>query len=121
VNEPQVIDETGEWIAVYKPPLVHSAPLRAGEGGTLVDWCARRYPELRALRGRKGAVLSRVTPPWLFPALLGKRPCPECLPPPRRREAAPRLSKAPSGLGARAAGKYGPCSPGLEWAVCTGR
>lgn len=53
----------GEYLILYKPPLMHSAPLKQGEGGTLSDWCAERFPRFLCVRGRKaveGGLLHRL-------------------------------------------------------------
>ena len=42
-----------DFIVVDKPAGMHTAPLRAGETGTLVDLVIRRYPEVAALPGIK--------------------------------------------------------------------
>jgi 23S rRNA pseudouridine1911/1915/1917 synthase len=43
-----------EWLlAVDKPAGVHTAPLRAGETGTLLDSVVSRFPEVSRLPGRK--------------------------------------------------------------------
>jgi 23S rRNA pseudouridine1911/1915/1917 synthase len=71
--------ETGAYLVVYKPPLIHSVPLKkkkenppgevflgikpAEEEMTLTDWCAGHFPELRGLRGRgegEGGILHRL-------------------------------------------------------------
>jgi 23S rRNA pseudouridine1911/1915/1917 synthase len=42
---------------------MHTAPLHAGEEGTLLDWCARIYPEVLTVHGRKameGGLLHRL-------------------------------------------------------------
>jgi 23S rRNA pseudouridine1911/1915/1917 synthase len=55
------VAETTGFLVVYKPPLLHSAPL--GSGGSLLGWCAERYPETLAPRGllqREGGLLHRL-------------------------------------------------------------
>ena len=37
-KEPFILDETDDFAVVYKPPRMHSAPLKHGGGDTLVDW-----------------------------------------------------------------------------------
>jgi 23S rRNA pseudouridine1911/1915/1917 synthase len=37
-KEPFILDETSDFTVAYKPPRMHSAPLRNGGGDTLVDW-----------------------------------------------------------------------------------
>jgi 23S rRNA pseudouridine1911/1915/1917 synthase len=61
-----MLDETAEYLVVYKPPRVHSVPLRGpaeDAGETLLDWCVRRFPEVGAIRGRQageGGILHRL-------------------------------------------------------------
>ncbi|GHT91482.1 RNA pseudouridine synthase [Spirochaetia bacterium] len=40
-TEPYVLSETEDYAVVYKPPFIHSVPLKKGEGGTLLDWYGR--------------------------------------------------------------------------------
>ncbi|MDR2661684.1 MAG: RNA pseudouridine synthase [Treponema sp.] len=46
---PRVAAETAGYLAVYKPPRMHTAPLREGEGGTLLAWAGERFPEVSAV------------------------------------------------------------------------
>ncbi|MDR1596954.1 MAG: RNA pseudouridine synthase [Treponema sp.] len=51
------------FLVVYKPPRMHSAPLKGGAGDTLLDWCAGTYPEVSGVRGkleREGGLLHRL-------------------------------------------------------------
>jgi 23S rRNA pseudouridine1911/1915/1917 synthase len=60
-TKPWVVDETEGFLVLYKPPLMHTAPL--GEGVSLLDWCAKRYPETLAPQGRlqrEGGLLHRL-------------------------------------------------------------
>jgi 23S rRNA pseudouridine1911/1915/1917 synthase len=55
------VAETEGFLVVYKPPLMHSAPL--GGGDSLLGWCAERYPETLTPRGllpREGGLLHRL-------------------------------------------------------------
>jgi 23S rRNA pseudouridine1911/1915/1917 synthase len=55
------VAETEGFLVVYKPPLMHSAPL--GGGDSLLGWCAERYPETLKPRGllpREGGLLHRL-------------------------------------------------------------
>jgi 23S rRNA pseudouridine1911/1915/1917 synthase len=57
------VAETAGFLVAYKPPLLHSAPLGAGGGDSLLGWCAERYPELLTPRGllpREGGLLHRL-------------------------------------------------------------
>jgi 23S rRNA pseudouridine1911/1915/1917 synthase len=49
----RVLFEDEELLAVDKPTGLHTAPLRRGEGGTLLDLVIARYPEVAALPGVK--------------------------------------------------------------------
>jgi 23S rRNA pseudouridine1911/1915/1917 synthase len=59
-TEPEIAAETASFIVVYKPPRMHSAPLvenpvppDSSADGTLLDFAAGIYPEVRAVRGWK--------------------------------------------------------------------
>jgi 23S rRNA pseudouridine1911/1915/1917 synthase len=54
-RSPAVVDETGDFAVVYKPPFMHSAPLDPLPGGTLLEWYASLYPPVLALKGIKPA------------------------------------------------------------------
>jgi 23S rRNA pseudouridine1911/1915/1917 synthase len=63
IFEPWVLAETECFLVVYKPPRMHSAPLKGAAGDTLLDWCAGSYPEVSAVRGkleREGGLLHRL-------------------------------------------------------------
>ena len=49
---PAVLDETGDFAVTWKPSRMHCAPLRDGEGGTLLEWYAARFPPALDLPGR---------------------------------------------------------------------
>ena len=53
-KNPFVLDETGDFAVVYKPPRMHSAPLKNGIGDTLLDWYAALFPPVMELSGRQG-------------------------------------------------------------------
>jgi 23S rRNA-/tRNA-specific pseudouridylate synthase len=58
---PWIVAETEGFLVVYKPPLLHSAPLRGGD--SLLSWCSERYPEVVRPRGRlerEGGLLHRL-------------------------------------------------------------
>jgi 23S rRNA pseudouridine1911/1915/1917 synthase len=62
-ESPRLVAETEDFAVLYKPPRIHCVPLRAAEGGTLLDWYARLFPPVLKLRGRKaldGGVLHRL-------------------------------------------------------------
>jgi 23S rRNA pseudouridine1911/1915/1917 synthase len=61
--EARIIGETASYAAVYKPPFMHTAPLREGEGGTLVEWFGVLFPPALEIAGRKkieGGLLHRL-------------------------------------------------------------
>jgi 23S rRNA pseudouridine1911/1915/1917 synthase len=84
--DPAVLEETENYAVLYKPPLMHSAPLGAQDSDaqdsdaqdsdaqgsdaqdihvqdTLLDWFAGRYPKVRELKGKKpieGGLLHRL-------------------------------------------------------------
>jgi len=57
--EPQIIAETPSYLVLYKPPRMHTAPLRSGvnlnpgENNTLLAWAALHFPEVDKIKGRK--------------------------------------------------------------------
>ncbi|MDR0562361.1 MAG: RNA pseudouridine synthase [Spirochaetaceae bacterium] len=61
---PYVLADTPSYGVVYKPPRMHSVPLKGESSGeTLLDWCAALYPATRTLRGKQsweGGVLHRL-------------------------------------------------------------
>ena len=60
---PYILDETEDFAVVFKPPQMHNAPLRQGEGNTLLDWYAAIFPPVMDLTGKKkgeGGLLHRL-------------------------------------------------------------
>ena len=53
VHEPQVLVSAEDFLLVYKPPKMHSAP---GKGASLAEWCGSLFPEIRGIsrRGNSG-------------------------------------------------------------------
>ncbi|MDR0388963.1 MAG: hypothetical protein LBH73_02730, partial [Spirochaetaceae bacterium] len=49
--EPCIVYESSSFLVLYKPPFMHTVPLRTGEK-TLLDWCVKRYPEMDRVRGK---------------------------------------------------------------------
>jgi 23S rRNA pseudouridine1911/1915/1917 synthase len=63
ILEPWILAETECFLVVYKPPRMHSAPLKGGAGDTLLDWFAGAYPEVSGVKGklkREGGLLHRL-------------------------------------------------------------
>jgi 23S rRNA pseudouridine1911/1915/1917 synthase len=60
---PRVVAQSPDYLVLYKPHDMHTAPLCAGGGGALLDWAAERFPELATMRGLKafeGGLLHRL-------------------------------------------------------------
>lgn len=61
---PHILIEEKDFLIVYKPPGMHSAPLpHSVEDGSIAAWCAERFPETAALSGRQageGGLLHRL-------------------------------------------------------------
>jgi 23S rRNA pseudouridine1911/1915/1917 synthase len=64
ILNPQILAAENDFLLVYKPPRMHSAPEARSTGGeTILDWCAARFPEVALLPGRKageGGLLHRL-------------------------------------------------------------
>jgi 23S rRNA pseudouridine1911/1915/1917 synthase len=63
MNTPRIVAETNSYIVLYKPHNMHTVPLKVGEGNTLLDWAAEKFPEILLVRGKKaieGGVLHRL-------------------------------------------------------------
>ncbi|GHU54595.1 RNA pseudouridine synthase [Spirochaetia bacterium] len=77
-NEPCVLAETEDYAVVYKPPFIHSVPLKKDEGEkfpTLLDWYGRIRPGLPGVSGRKeweGGLLHRLDYETEGPVLIAK-------------------------------------------------
>ena len=54
---PQILAETPDFLLVYKPPKMHSAP---GKGESLAEWCAEKFPEIRDVREGECGLLFRL-------------------------------------------------------------
>jgi len=50
---PQITVIEKEFLLVYKPPFMHSAPLGKSGPETMSEWVCREFPELAGLSGRK--------------------------------------------------------------------
>jgi len=62
-QEPLVMVETASYLVVYKPPRMHTAPLRPEEDCTLLAWAGSLFPEVLHIKGRKeneGGLLHRL-------------------------------------------------------------
>jgi len=62
INMPQVLEEEKDFLIVYKPPRMHSAP-QASSAESLFTWCVRIFPEVGELSGRnkgEGGLLHRL-------------------------------------------------------------
>jgi 23S rRNA pseudouridine1911/1915/1917 synthase len=52
-SEPYIVYSDGGYAILYKPPLMHCAPLKSGETRTLVAWCAERFSSFFSVHGKK--------------------------------------------------------------------
>ena len=62
-DKPQILAAEKDFLIVYKPPRMHSAPLANSSGQTILKWCAIQFPEIMDLPGRKageGGLLHRL-------------------------------------------------------------
>jgi 23S rRNA pseudouridine1911/1915/1917 synthase len=61
---PSLIEETPAYLVVFKPPRLHSVPLKRGsDTATLLDWCASLFPETLLVCGKspwEGGILHRL-------------------------------------------------------------
>ena len=60
---PQVLVREKDFFIVYKPPRMHSVPLKKGGGKSLLDWCSKELPEtteLPGLRPGEGGFIHRL-------------------------------------------------------------
>jgi len=63
LQEPRVVAEAASYLVVYKPPRMHTAPLRQEEANTLLAWAGSHFPEVLHIQGRKeneGGLLHRL-------------------------------------------------------------
>jgi len=61
-NKPRVLAEDKDFLIVYKPPHMHSAP-QTFSAESLFTWCVRNFPEVGELSGRnkgEGGLLHRL-------------------------------------------------------------
>jgi 23S rRNA pseudouridine1911/1915/1917 synthase len=54
-EKPYVLDETEDFAVVYKPPRMHSVPLKNSGGDTLLEWYAEVFPSVM-----EGGILHRL-------------------------------------------------------------
>ncbi|MDR2702005.1 MAG: RNA pseudouridine synthase [Spirochaetaceae bacterium] len=62
-QEPQLIAEAASYLVLYKPPRMHTAPLKEGEENTLLAWAASLFPDVLQVHGYKtieGGLLHRL-------------------------------------------------------------
>ena len=63
IMRPQVLVSEKDFLVVYKPPRMHSAPLTRSPSDNLLNWCAGKFPEIADLPGRRtgeGGLLHRL-------------------------------------------------------------
>jgi len=59
-EKPFVLNETEDFAVVYKPPRMHSVPLKNSGGDTLLEWYAQVFPPVMELSNREGGMLHRL-------------------------------------------------------------
>jgi len=59
-ERPFVLNETEDFAVVYKPPRMHSVPLKDSGGDTLLEWYAAVFPPVMELSNREGGMLHRL-------------------------------------------------------------
>ena len=63
ILQPQILAAEKDYLVVYKPPKMHSAPQAKSEGVNILYWCAGQFPEIMDLKGRRageGGLLHRL-------------------------------------------------------------
>ena len=63
IDKPQIIAVEKDYLIVYKPPRMHSAPMAKSIDNTLLKWTIEKFPEIAVLPGRKageGGLLHRL-------------------------------------------------------------
>jgi len=63
ILKPQVLAAERDFLVVYKPPRMHSAPLAHSSSDNVLAWCSRQFPEIAELPGRRageGGLLHRL-------------------------------------------------------------
>ena len=63
IYSPMILAAEKDFLIVFKPPGMHSAPLPKSGGGTMLDWCCLEFPEVGSLTGRRegeGGLLHRL-------------------------------------------------------------
>jgi 23S rRNA pseudouridine1911/1915/1917 synthase len=64
IFKPQILAAENDFLLVYKPPRMHSAPESRSSGGeTVLEWCVAKFPEVADITGRKkkeGGLLHRL-------------------------------------------------------------
>jgi 23S rRNA pseudouridine1911/1915/1917 synthase len=61
--KPEILADEKDFLLVYKPPRMHSAPQARAAGETILAWCAIEFPEILKLPGRRageGGLLHRL-------------------------------------------------------------
>jgi len=59
-EKPYILNETEDFAVVYKPPRIHSVPLKNSGGDTLLEWYAAVFPSVMELSNREGGMLHRL-------------------------------------------------------------
>jgi len=62
-GRPQILASEKDFLLVFKPPGMHTAPLAHSHSDNLFDWCALKFPEITGVNGRRageGGLLHRL-------------------------------------------------------------
>jgi 23S rRNA pseudouridine1911/1915/1917 synthase len=63
IHLPQILAVEKDFLLLYKPPAMHSAPIKNSAAKTILEWCANQFPETADLSGRRageGGLLYRL-------------------------------------------------------------
>ncbi|MDR0496116.1 MAG: hypothetical protein LBH42_00720, partial [Treponema sp.] len=59
--QPKTLAAEKDFLIIYKPPRMHSSPLKESSGENILEWAAGEFPEIKDLSGRKdGGLLHRL-------------------------------------------------------------
>ena len=62
-EKPEVLAAERDYLVIYKPPKMHSAPLAKSSGENVLSFCIESFPEIKALDGLRegeGGLLHRL-------------------------------------------------------------
>ena len=59
----QILAAEKDFLVIYKPPCIHSSPLKSSKGDNILTWCLKEHPEITSFSGRRtgeGGLLQRL-------------------------------------------------------------